>query len=185
MIDAVLVVDMQQGLFRNDKRHDPEGVTQRINLLIDAARQAGRAVLFIQHDGLPGESVEVGTPGWELLPGLHRQAQDLVIRKTACDSFLQTSLEATLEAAGIRSLCICGCCTDFCVDTTIRTAAGKGYAVFVPSDGHTTAHKVYLAAPAIITHHNFVWSEFIAPGPGIEVEPAAVLATRFAAAPLA
>ena len=184
-MDAVLVVDMQQGLFRGGKRHDPEGVTERINLLIDAARRAGRPVLFIQHDGLPGESVEVDTPGWDLLRTLHRLPEDPVIRKTACDAFINTTLEATLAAAGIRSLCICGCCTDFCVDTTIRSAAGRGLGVFVPEDGHTTAHKVYLAAPAIITHHNFVWSELIVPGPGVVVEPAAVLAAKIDASPLA
>ncbi|GAB7078655.1 cysteine hydrolase family protein [Megalodesulfovibrio paquesii] len=184
MIDALLVVDMQQGLFRDTRRYNPEGVTERINLLIDAMREAGRPVLFIQHDGQPGECVEPGTPGWEILPTLHRQPEDTVIRKTMCDAFYNTTLGPTLVERGIRRLCIAGCCTDFCVDTTIRVAASQGLELFVPEDGHTTASKLHLPAQAIITHHNYLWSELIVPGPNIVVEPAAELVKKITTPPL-
>lgn len=89
---------------------------------------------------------------------------DLLVHKTACDAFLGTTLEAQLARHGIRDLVITGCATDYCVDTTIRTALGRSYRTTVPRDGHTTADRPHLTAAQIIAHHNAVWSDFIAPG---------------------
>jgi nicotinamidase-related amidase len=49
------------------------------------------------------------------------------------------------------------------VDTTVRSALGRGYATIVPSDGHTTADRPHLSAEKIIAHHHAIWSDFIAP----------------------
>lgn len=44
-------------------------------------------------------------------------------RKTACDSFFKTSLEAELDGRAVKGLVVAGCMTQFCVDTTCRRAA--------------------------------------------------------------
>jgi nicotinamidase-related amidase len=159
---ALIVVDMQVGLFAGQPpRCDAEGTIARINQLIGVIRQNGR-IVFIQHteaaDGLARGSNE-----WSLLPSLDRAVEDLVIEKTACDSFLETTLEETLRGEGIDELVIAGCATDFCVDTTIRAAAALRFKVVVPSDAHTTRDRPHLDAQSIIAHHNFMWADLLLP----------------------
>ena len=39
-------------------------------------------MVFVQHDGQPGDDFEPHTPGWNLLGSLERKAEDLTVRKT-------------------------------------------------------------------------------------------------------
>ncbi len=171
---ALLVIDVQCGWYcATPAPHDAAGTLARINLLIDHARAAGRPVVFIQHGEAPDYTP--GTPAWELHPDLHRRREDPVIAKTVCDSFYRTTLATDLRRLAVDTLVICGAATEFCVDTTIRRAASEGYRVVVPADAHATKDRPVLAAPQIIAHHNWVWSEFSSPHP-ITVVPAADIA---------
>ena len=159
---ALIVVDMQVGLFAGQPpRHEAERTIARINELARATRRNG-LVVFIQHtesaDGLARGSSE-----WALLPALDRTPADIVLEKSACDSFLETHLEATLRSRGVDELIITGCATDFCVDTTIRAAGALKFKVVVPSDGHTTRDRPHLDARSIIAHHNYMWAELLLP----------------------
>ncbi len=160
----LLVVDMQKGLFSEDTpRFDTDGVIQRINLLIEKFRQAKHPIIFIQHDGPKGDALAPDTRGWEILDALDRLPTDLVIRKQACDGFLETSLLESIRALEEQQLIITGCATDFCVDTTVRSAASKNLTVIVAADAHTTADRPHLDAKTIITHHNWSWENLILP----------------------
>lgn len=168
---ALLVIDVQRGWYEAAPGpHDATGTLARINRLIDSARAAGRPVIFIQHSEPPG--LTPGTPEWELHPALHREAADPVVGKTACDSFLGTTLAAALRQRKVDTLVVCGAATEFCVDTTVRRAVSEGYAVVVPSDAHATKDRPVLAATQIIAHHNWVWAELSAPRP-VLVAPSA------------
>ncbi len=160
----LLVVDMQKGLFSEDTpRYDTDGVIQRINRLIEKFRQTKQPIIFIQHDGPKGDALESDTRGWEILDALDRLSTDLVIRKQACDGFLETSLLESIQALKENQLVITGCATDFCVDTTVRSAASKGLKIVVAKDAHTTADRPHLDAKTIITHHNWSWENLILP----------------------
>jgi hypothetical protein len=100
---------------------------------------------------------------WQLLPTLDIRPEDIVMEKAACDSFLETGLGAMLKERGVSEVIIVGCATDFCVDTTVRSAASHGYAVVVPKDGHTTRDRPHLSAESVITHHNYIWSGLLLP----------------------
>jgi nicotinamidase-related amidase len=174
MPTGLIVIDMQVGSFGPDSpRHDADGLVARLNALAERVRASGGKVIFVQHDGPEGDPHHPSHPGWRLLPGLDRRPDDLVVRKTACDAFLGTTLEVELARHGIGDLVITGCATDYCVDTTVRTALGRGYRTTVPADGHTTADRPHLAAVQIIAHHNAVWSDFIAPGGPAQICPCA------------
>ncbi|WP_432737584.1 cysteine hydrolase family protein [Maridesulfovibrio sp. FT414] len=162
---ALLVIDMQRALFENSRRYDAQGVVRRINRLIGTARDTGVPIIFVRHCGCDGDSLEPHTPGWQILPELDYRETDLTVEKNCCDSFVNTDLLEKLTKIHAEELIITGCCTDFCVDTTVRQAASKGYTVLVASDAHTTADKPYLEAKIIIEHHNYVWSEFYSPSP--------------------
>jgi nicotinamidase-related amidase len=156
---------MQVGSFGQDaRRHDVPGLVTRLNTLARRVRKAGGTVIFVQHDGPEGDPHHPGEPGWAILPELETLPTDVTVRKTACDSFLGTALESVLAERDIRDLVITGCATDYCVDTTVRSALARSYRTTVPSDGHTTADRPHLSAAKIIAHHNAIWSDFIAPG---------------------
>jgi nicotinamidase-related amidase len=170
MPDALLIIDMQVGSFGPaTPRYDAGGLVERLNALSVRVRAAGGVVVWVQHDGPPGDVHEPGSEGWRILPALDRQAGDETVNKTACDSFLGTRLEAILRERGVGRVIITGCATDFCVDTTVRACAAKGFETWAASDGHTTCDRPHLAAAKIIEHHNFIWSDFIAPAGPVSV----------------
>ena len=81
-MDALIVVDMQVGLVNGEPKHDLSGVVERINRLAAKVRERSGSVIFIQHCGGKGDEFEPETPGWALLPELHRAPADIVVRKT-------------------------------------------------------------------------------------------------------
>ncbi|MFH1194374.1 MAG: cysteine hydrolase family protein [bacterium] len=167
---ALLIIDMQRGLFEGDlPRYDAAGVVNRINLLSKYFSEKGDKVIFIQHDGQKGDTFEPFTEAWEILPSLIRRETDLLVRKTACDSFYKTALQEILHELEINELVITGCATDFCVDTTIRSALSKDYDIIIVEDGHTTADREHAKAEVVIKHHNYVWANLILPGKEIKV----------------
>ena len=127
MIPGLIVIDVQTAAFEATAapKHDAAGTIARINRLAQAVRAANGSVLFVQHDGPPGDAFQPGAPGWQLWPALDRKPDDLVVRKTACDSFLGTTLDATLHDRAIDQLIITGWATDYCVDTTVRAALAR------------------------------------------------------------
>lgn len=60
----------------------------------------------------------------------------------------------TLTSQAVTELVVSGYATEFCVDTTIRSAAAKGFNITLVSDTHTTHDKPHAPAEFIIQHHN-------------------------------
>lgn len=169
---ALLIVDMQVALFEsNPPRYEAQAVMQRINEIARAVRASGGMVIFVQHEDQGG--LKHGTEGWEILPALERDASDFLVTKQACDAFYETNLADILEKHHVHELLVTGCATDFCVDTTIRAAASRNYAVMVVKDGHTTKDRQHLDAKSIIAHHNYMWEGLILPRSEVKVLPAA------------
>ena len=171
MTDALVIIDMQVGSFggANPPRHDAAALVERLNALARWVRAGGGIVVWVQHDGPPGDVLEPGTAGWQVLPALERCAGDEAVSKTACDSFLGTGLEMLLHERGVGRVIITGWATDFCVDTTVRSATARGFKTWAAADGHTTSDRPHLSAIKIIEHHNFIWSDLIAPGGAVTV----------------
>jgi nicotinamidase-related amidase len=167
---ALLIVDVQKGLFHGPPvPHDAENTLGRINSLLSQARIAGVPVIFIQHDGTVKDGLEPGSSDWQLHPELERKESDLVIRKTACDSFYGTRLLETLKGLSAREIIVCGYATEFCVETTVRRAASERFDVILASDAHTTKDRPILSAKEIIAHHNWVLANLIQPDNSIRV----------------
>jgi len=165
MKSALIIIDMQQGSFTGaTPRFDSDGLIKRLNTLANAVRAVNGVVIFVQHDGPEGDLHHPDLPGWKLLPSLHIGTDDVIVRKTSCDAFLGTALEALLKTRDIKRLIITGCATEYCVDTTVRSALARSFPTIVPADGHTTSNRPHLAAETIIEHHNAIWADFIAPG---------------------
>lgn len=159
---ALLIIDMQKVLFTpKTPRYDAELVVERINRLSGMFRNNGLPVVFIQHDGSKEKYCFPGSKEWEILDELVRRSGDEIISKQANDSFYQTRLHQFLQMNHISELVITGCATDFCVDSTIKSALTHDYNVTVIADAHTTADRLHLDAAKVIEHYNWIWSELI------------------------
>ncbi len=150
--NALLVIDMQTILF-DPEPAEAEDVVARINDLAARARLAGVPVVWVQHETSTGDLV-ADTPGWRLHPGLVTQAGDLFVRKTMSDAFLHTALHALLAERGVRHVTVCGYSSEFCVDSSVRGAASRGYAVTLAADAHTSHDKPHATGLQIRLHEN-------------------------------
>jgi nicotinamidase-related amidase len=160
--DALLVVDMQQGLLLGMPKHQLPGVVQRINRLAARVRQRGGSVIFIRHEGPAGDAFEPGSTGWQFLRDLDVVPGDRVVSKTLNDPFAGTSLHAALAGLGRPRVLVTGWATDLCVDACVRSAVAVGFDVVAVADCHTVSDRPHLRAEDVITHHHWVWSNLIA-----------------------
>lgn len=157
---ALLIIDMQKGSFKPySLRHDTLGTIDRINSLATYFRANHDSVIFIQHDGTKENVFFPNSEDWEIIPELTRLQTDITVSKTANDSFYKSSLQSILSMNYISELFITGCATDFCVDTTVKSALNKDYKVTVIEDGHTTASRPHIDAQTVINHYNWLCTE--------------------------
>jgi nicotinamidase-related amidase len=176
--EAVVVIDVQNailhipGMKRPAETHAAfDELVARIATLVERARNRGIPVLFVQHDGQPGHRLERGSSGWQIRPELAPIRAELVIHKTACDSFFKTPLESELASRRINRLIVGGCMTQYCVDTSVRRAVSLGYDVTLAEDGHLTADSGSLTFDQIIAHHNALLDGFDAGEHSVRIEP--------------
>ncbi|MFT7131018.1 MAG: nicotinamidase-related amidase [Gammaproteobacteria bacterium] len=168
-MDILLIVDMQESPFSKPDKYDSDAVISRINRLAEHVRKNGGQVIFIQHDGTKEEGLFPSTPGWEILSTMTRYDADIVIRKTTNDGFYNTHLQDYMVEKDTDTVFVVGWATDFCVDTTIRSAISHGYKITVIADAHTLSDRPHLPAQKIIEHHNWVWGNMIAPRGSVKV----------------
>jgi nicotinamidase-related amidase len=184
MSKALLIIDVQTdilnvlGAKRPAVKERFDQVRGRIGGLVRDARDQKLPIIFVQHDGNPGHRLETGTPGWEICSDLGRTQDDIVVRKTACDSFYETDLQSVLSGRGIRHLVVAGLMTQYCVDTTCRRAISLGYDVTLVADAHTTADTEKFTVEQIVEHHNALLDGFDAGKAVIRVRPASAVEMR-------
>ena len=172
MTAALLIVDVQHALCHGEYAgYESDRVISRINSVSERVRQSGGLVVVIQHESSSGPLVH-GSAGWQLAKGLITAPADVLVRKTATDSFHNTELHAILQQHGVSRLIICGLQSEFCVDTTTRRALALGYPVTLVADGHTTLDNATLKAAQISAHHNETLSNITSFGPRAVAVPA-------------
>jgi nicotinamidase-related amidase len=166
---ALLVIDVQSGLVEG--AHNEACVLSNINQVISKTRASGGLIVFIQHCHSSYKPLMKGNSGWQVHPSLSIAEGDLFIEKSASDSFYQTSLHTDLESRGIDHLIVTGLQSEYCVDTTCRSALSKGYSITLVSDAHTTGDS-HMPAADIIDHHNQVLQNLAHPDANIQLKTA-------------
>lgn len=167
MNHAVLVIDVQQGLCQGEgAAWDCAGTIARINLVTQRARMAGVPVIFVQHESDGGYLVH-GSADWQLAHGLDALAADFRERKTTPDAFLRTGLLKLLHSLDVQALTVCGMHTEFCIDTTVRSALALGFPVVLVADAHTSAGNAAISAQQVIAHHNATLTNISSFGPRV------------------
>lgn len=157
---ALLIIDMQKGSFKPySARFNTLAIIGRINSIAKLFRTNNHPVIFVQHDGSKENNFYPNSADWEILPELDMLPNDIIISKTANDAFYNTKLLSTLSEMKITALFVTGCATDFCVDTTVKSALSKDFKVTVIGDGHTTASRPFMDAETVINYYNWLWND--------------------------
>lgn len=170
-MNALLIVDYQRAVFLGQPAaYRSREVAEVLAAAVVRARILRWPVIFVRHEE-PGTAWDRASPGWLFPDEVAPAPGDEIVDKTSNDAFRGTRLQDLLRRRGIEQLLIGGYATEFCVDTTVRSAAARDFRTTVLADGHTTRDRPHLDAAAIIRHHNWVWSKMCNPGNPIAVLP--------------
>ncbi|WP_329173606.1 isochorismatase family protein [Streptomyces sp. NBC_01477] len=159
---ALLVIDVQKGVV--GEAHDRDAVVANVAALVDKARAAGAAVVWVQHNS---DELVSGSESWSYVPELVRDEAEPLVQKEYADSFEATELESVLAGRGIGRLVVAGAQTDECIRATLHGAFTRGYDVTLVRDAHTTEDLTSFGAPPpdkVIAHTNLYWRYHKAPG---------------------
>ncbi|SCF03242.1 ureidoacrylate peracid hydrolase [Micromonospora coriariae] len=154
---ALVVVDVQNdychpdGVFASAglRVEEPQQLVEQINVLVHAARAAGRPVIWVRMEwpddasvGLLAErspflrtqGLREGTWGSELLDGLDHEPGDPVVVKPRFSAFHQTILQDVLRQLAVGTIVVAGVRTDFCIESTVRDAFFRDLRVVVAEE---------------------------------------------------
>lgn len=144
---ALIVIDMQ-----NEFLSDVKPILSELNAAIASARKASIPIFFTQHGHenpdvdvktsvlvrwwTPSGSIRKGSNNWKLVDGLNVTTDDTIIdEKKTYDAFYQTRLKSLLDERGVDTVIISGVLTQFCCETTARSAFVQNFNVIFLSDG--------------------------------------------------
>ena len=148
MKNALIVIDVQNIYTDKESELFVKGnskIISNINKLIKKFRDNDDLIVFVKHQhkkdlsdlgrmfDFAGASDETqfmeGETETEFDKRLKIRKKDIVIIKTRYDAFEKTDLEQILKQNNIDKVTICGFMTNFCCETTARSAHGKDYFV--------------------------------------------------------
>lgn len=162
-LDALIVIDLQTAMFDGlvfPAMPHGEALLDRVSTLISKARACALPVIFVRHHDREGGPLARGAPGWEIAAKVAPLPHETIVEKQFADSFRDTNLDGVLRAMDAKHIAVCGAQTEYCVDTTVRSAASHGYSITLVSDAHGTFDTVVLKADQIKAHHNLTLRGF-------------------------
>lgn len=161
---ALLVIDMQEGFFtdQNEPVYRQKELIENINQLTDHFRNKYRPIIFIRHTEKPGEELVEGSEAWNVCHQLTQKDDDYFLDKRTPDSFYHTELTSILQENRIDTLYITGLQTEYCIDTTCRSAFAKNYHTILVHDAHSTYDNDFMKAEEIIRYHQKIIGRWFA-----------------------
>ncbi len=153
---ALLVVDVQN-LLVDEKPYHFEIFIEKVQALIQSARENEVEVIYVRHDDGEGELVQ-GAPAWEIYEKVAPNPEERIIDKQYNSAFHKTPLEAYLKSKQIEMLILTGMQTEYCIDATLKSAFDLGYDMIVPLGANTTFDNSFLEAKVIFEFYNHgIW----------------------------
>ena len=157
----VIVIDLQTGLFDGvfePPLHGAAEIEAKARAVLAWARRTGRPVAFIRHDGDAGDpSLAPGKPGWPVWPPIGQAEGEPTFSKSVGDAFSNPALGDWVGAAS--EVILLGAQSDHCVAATVKGALGRGLAVVVVEDAHSTMDSEGATAAEIIARENRAFAE--------------------------
>lgn len=150
---ALLVMDMQEGVAYPSRPTEPHSVGE---VVANAARLAedfrrlgmpvflvrlvparGIAMSPVADVHMPRPPDQVLPVFAEFVPEIGPAPSDVIISKRGADGFYSTELDLQLRRRGLDTIVLCGIATDYCVESTARTALEIGYQQVFAEDAMT------------------------------------------------
>jgi nicotinamidase-related amidase len=137
---ALLVIDVQQGLFRKATPiYKADELLENINTLVGRAHESDVPVFYIQHSD--ARNLVKGSADWQLHAQLQPQHKDYLIHKQHGNAFEDTRLEEILRSLHVDTVVVAGLVTHGCVKATSIGAQEVGLNVILVQDGHSSYSK--------------------------------------------
>jgi nicotinamidase-related amidase len=146
---ALLIVDAQLGVDHLEhwggaagRRNNPDA-EKHLQRLLEQWRAVGRPVAFTLHDSWERDSpLKRSLPTGASKPGLEARLGEIVVVKHVNGAFFGTDLEIQLRRVGVSRLVVGGFFTNFCVETTVRTAGNIGFDTYLCHDACATTNRI-------------------------------------------
>jgi nicotinamidase-related amidase len=171
---ALLIIDMQRMPFvwkdyGGKALYNEARLIENTSLLIERARKGQSPIIYVLYTESTGPRA-LDQPLWQIIEPIAPAPEDFLIIKYHSDSFHETDLHSLLGNIGVEGLVICGIQTEYCVDTTVKSAYSYGYKVELASDCTSTFDSDELTAEQIIRHHNHLLQQFGSVRPSDQIE---------------
>ena len=155
---ALIILDTQTALIEEHPEQEKE-LLENQKRLLSACRKTGVPVLYVQHDGDAGDSLERGTPGWQICGEVAPREGDYRIDKHYNSMFRNTSLKQTLDDLGIKTIILCGLQTEYCFDVSVKVAFEYGYTVLIPRETVSTFDNSFSSAATLTAYYqDKIWN---------------------------
>jgi nicotinamidase-related amidase len=146
---ALIVIDLQKGIFRGNFIHPIGDILDRTRELIDVFRAKDVPVVLVNVAGRAPGRTEQGprsntsfSEGWtDFLPELDRQPNDIVVTKRSWGAFATTDLQHQLKTRGVTQVVIAGVATSGGIEATARQAYEQGFNVTLAIDAMTDVRE--------------------------------------------
>ena len=139
---ALVIIDIQNDYFPGGAfpLEKPEQAAAQAARVLAYFRERALPVIHVQHSSIrPGSAFFLpGTPGADIHPTVSPLPGETVVVKHAPSAFLETTLTEELARCGARHLVIVGMMSHMCVDTTVRVARERGFALTLLHDACAT-----------------------------------------------
>jgi len=160
---ALIVYDMQIGIVKQIE--NGQEITEKVLLVLDAARKAGIRVFFTRHMSLPKELMGVSqfrmamawqrvkspnevkpwflrdAPGFQLIPEMNPLPSEAIFDKITMSAFEGTPLNIALRDCGINAFAIVGIAMEIGIEPTVRQGSDLGYIPVVVKDACGFGHR--------------------------------------------
>ena len=165
---VLLIVDVQTALI-NEHPYNEQNVLNNIKSLISVARDNKTEVIYVRHDDGPSGDLEYGTDGWQIYAMIAPARDEKIFDKQYNSAFLNTGLKKYLDSKEINTIILVGLQTEYCIDTTCKSAFEYGYKVIIPEETNTTFDNEYLSGEKLYAFYNYkIWNNRFADVPSVE-----------------
>jgi nicotinamidase-related amidase len=127
---VLLVVDMQEVLIA-EKPIFQQQLIENVKDIINFCRSNQVEVIYVRHqDNEEGSPLVVDSPGWQIYHEIKPKDYEKIIDKKFNSAFYQTDLDVYLKSKSIENIIIVGMQTEYCIDSTIKSAFDLNYHVY-------------------------------------------------------
>jgi len=156
---VLLVVDVQEALMA-EHPYNEQKLIENIKLLINAARENNQEVIYVQHEEDKGEELERDTDGWRVFSEIAPINREKTFAKRYNSAFLKTGLGKYLKGNGTETIVLVGLQTEYCIDSTCKSAFELGFQVIIPEETNSTYDNEFLSGEKTYQFYNYkIWNK--------------------------